>query len=500
MTDVAGALAATLDPAGLARYVTGGRWTLASHLDLLNRRLADVVAGGNGRVLVLMPPRHGKSELCSVYLPAWYLGTHPDRRVILASHEADFAASWGRRSRDVLEEHGRSLFGVEVRSDSAAANRWDIAGRRGGMITAGVGGTLTGRGCDLLIIDDPHKSAEEAQSQTYRDRVWDWYRAVARTRLEPGASVVVIQTRWHEDDLAGRLLTGGEHGGEQWEVLGLPALAEEDDPLGRAHGEPLWPERFSLEELTRIRRSIGSHWWAALYQQRPQPLDGGIFKRSWFRRFRSRDDRYELIQPEGAKVVTMGDCRRFCTVDLAASTKTSADYTVVATWAATPDKDLLLLDRVRLRLEGPDHVPLLRTTYQRWKPGFIAIERTGFQLTLIQQATREGLPVRELVADTDKISRALVAAARMEAGTVYFPADEPWVGEFEDELLAFPSGRHDDQVDVLAYAAIQLVSRPVIAAARGDESDEAHQAAYSAPRRSSIWGDIDEAPFERRLW
>ena len=201
MADLGRAMAATLDPSALARYVSRGRWRLARHLEVLNGHLVELSTGASGRLVVCMPPRHGKSELCSVYLPAWYLGTHPERRVILVGHEADFAASWGRRVRDVLEEHGGGLFGVGLRADSAAAHRWDITGYSGGMVTAGVGGTITGRGADLLIIDDPHKSAEEAGSVTYRERVWDWYRAVARTRLEPGAGVVVVQTRWHEDDL-----------------------------------------------------------------------------------------------------------------------------------------------------------------------------------------------------------------------------------------------------------------------------------------------------------
>ncbi|MCH7584918.1 MAG: phage terminase large subunit [Acidobacteria bacterium] len=488
--DMAGALAATLDPAGLARFATGGRWVLARHLEELNRRITELVSDRGERLLVAMPPRHGKSELVSAYLPAWYSGSHPDRRVILASHEADFAASWGRRVRDILEEHGQALFGVTVRADSAAAHRWDIAGHRGGMITAGVGGTITGRGADLLIIDDPHKSAEEVQSLTHRERVWDWYRAVARTRLEPGANIVLIQTRWHEDDLAGRLLAEADTAGEKWEVLSLPALAEADDPLGRALGEPLWPERFDLDELAAVRRSMGSYWWAALYQQRPQPLGGGIFKRDWFRYYRTAGGAYRLLQPDGSAThVSAADCVRFCTVDLAVSTKTSADFTVVATWAETPNKDLLLLDRVRQRLEGPDQVPLLRRVYEQWSPSFIGIERVGYQLTLIQEANREGLPVRELTADRDKISRALVAAARMDAGTVYFPAGASWLGEFEDELLAFPSGRYDDQVDVLAYAAIQLVNRPEIAAWICDD-DDAIQEAMTAPRRSALWGEL----------
>jgi predicted phage terminase large subunit-like protein len=422
-----------------------------------------------------------------VFLPAWFLGTYPDRRVILAGHEADFAAGWGRRVRDILEEHGPSLFGVRLREDSAAAFRWDLEGHSGGMLCAGVGGTITGRGADLLIIDDPHKSAEEVQSSTSRQRVWEWWQAVARTRLEPGGSVVVVQTRWHEDDLAGRLLADD---GEPWEVLSLPALAGDIDPLGREPGETLWPERYSLEELERLRRSVGSYWWAALYQQRPQPLGGGIFKRQSFRYYQLAPDGYLLRQPDGStRFVADGSCVRFCTVDLAASVSTSADYTVVATWAQTPNRDLLLLDRVRARLEGPDQVPLLQRVNQQWHPSFIAVEKVAYQLTLIQHATRQGLPIRPVTADRDKVSRALVAATRMEAGTIYHPQNASWLAEWEDELLAFSTGRHDDQVDVLAYAAIQIGSRSEVAAAQGDDSDRALAEAYNAPRHSVMWGD-----------
>ena len=207
MTELGAQMTATLDPAGLARYVTRGAWKIAPHLDLLSRRLVAVACGEVRRLLVVMPPRHGKSLLCSVFFPAWYLGTYPDRRVILASYESDFAAGWGRKTRDVLEEHG-PLFGVSLRSDSSAANRWDIAGRAGGMISVGVGGAATGRGADLFIIDDPVKSLEDAQSEAMSRRAWDWYRGVARTRLEPGGAIVLIMTRWAEQDLAGRLLAG----------------------------------------------------------------------------------------------------------------------------------------------------------------------------------------------------------------------------------------------------------------------------------------------------
>ena len=447
-------MTATLDPAGLARYATQGRWVLAPHLEVLNRKLVDLAAGRIRRLLVTMPPRHGKSELCSVYLPAWYLGNYPERRIILASYESDFAASWGRRVRDVLEQHGH-LFEVSLRADSAAAYRWDLDGYAGGMIAVGVGGAATGRGADLFIIDDPVKSPEEAQSQTMSRRIWDWYRGVARTRLEPGGAVLLIMTRWSEDDLAGRLLADPD--GEAWEVLNLPAIAEDNDPIGRVPGEALWPERFPLSELQATRKAVGSYLWSVLYQGRPAPLDGNVFRRPWFRYWTPMGDSYQL-EPD-SRVIPANSCRRFITVDLAVSEKQSADYTVAAVWAVTNNQDLLLLDRIRKRIPGPDQIPLLRRLYDQWAPDTIGIEAVAYQLSIIQHARRDGLPVKELKPDRDKVSRALVAAARLEGGTVYWPATAPWLDEWENELLLFPNSRHDDQVDTLAYAAIELAKR-----------------------------------------
>lgn len=196
------------------------------HLAVLNHSLEAVAAGSVKRLLVAMPPRHGKSFLASQYFPAWYLGKFPDRRIILCSYEADFAAGWGRKVRDTLEECGQEVFGVKIRPDSSAANRWDIEGRLGGMITAGVGGPVTGKGADLCLIDDPVKNYEEAASPRYRERAWDWYRSVTYTRLEPDGAVVLIMTRWNEADLAGMILREAEGIGEHWEVLTMPALSE----------------------------------------------------------------------------------------------------------------------------------------------------------------------------------------------------------------------------------------------------------------------------------
>lgn len=451
-------------PAGLAALASNGRWQLAPHLARLNSALLDVWAGDCRRLIIEMPPRHGKSEFASRFFPAWFVGKEPDKRVILASYEAEFAATWGQKARDILREWGQPVFGARLNTSSAARNLWNVARRSGGMTTAGVGGPITGKGADLLIVDDPVKNAKEANSATIRDQIWDWWQSTAYTRLEPGGAAIIIMTRWHEDDLVGRLLRAEADGGEPWRRLRLPALAEADDPLGRAEGEALWPARYGAERLAEIRSVVGSYWFSALYQQRPQ-VDGGlVFRRPWFRTYRAargadgQPTHYELAADAGVKRVPVDACYRLSVVDLAVSTSNSADWTVVSTWAVTPDRELVLLDVVRDRVEGADHMPLVRRTFERWRPSFVGIERTAYQLALVQTAVRAGLPVLQLVADRDKLSRALVASARYEAGMVYHPAAAPWLEAWEAELLAFPNGAHDDQVDTAAYAAISLMS------------------------------------------
>lgn len=434
--------------------------------------LMRVERGEIKRLIVMMPPRHSKSETTTVKFPAWYLGRNPDKRVIIASHTAALALRFSMRARNDLAQFGPEVFGVGVDPNSSAMYRWDVLDREappgrppGGMIAAGIGGPITGMGAHLAIIDDPVKGPEDANSQVQRDNVWDWYRFVLRTRLQPGAAVILVLTRWHEDDLAGRLLRAAEQDptADQWTVLRLPAIAEENDPLGRAQGEALWPEQYDEAALAQIRASVGSYVWAALYQQRPLPAGGGVFKREWFRYWeKDGDEWYVLLRPEGPQRVPVSRCWRFAVVDLAASTKETADYTVVSTWAVTPNRDLLLLDVVRTRMEGPDQRHLIRSTWERWRPSFIGIERAGYQLTMVQEMRRQGLPVRELHADRDKVARALVAAARYEGGTVYHPVSAPWLEEWERELLTFPAGAHDDQVDTASYAARVLVETQTV--------------------------------------
>ncbi|PZR80339.1 MAG: hypothetical protein DLM65_08500 [Candidatus Aeolococcus gillhamiae] len=469
---------AALSPASLALAVDR-RYEVPPHLELLDSAIVEAVATG-GRLLVEMPPRHGKSELCSHYTPAWFVGTHPEKRVMLASYEADFAAGWGRKARDVLEQHGSNLFGVEVRADSAAAARWDLRDHAGGMVTAGVAGAITGRGADLLIIDDPVKSVEESESDTYRDRVWEWWRGTALTRLEPGGSVIVIMTRWHEDDLAGRLLSGGD---ASWHVLRLPALAEEGDLLSREPGEALWPARYDADMLARRREEMGTRLFSAEYQQEPVPAGGSIFRREWFRYYRPVADGAFVL--DGGVYVAGADCRRVMTCDLAVSTKTSADYTVLACWAVTKANQLLLLDLQRSRMEGPDIVPALRRMYESWHPATVGIESVAFQLSIVQEARRAGLPVRELKPDRDKVSRALTAAARMEGAGVFFRAGAPYLGDLEAELLRFPAGRHDDMVDVLSYAIAEVTQRRRTLRCHTDD------APASGPPAGYTWRPLD---------
>jgi predicted phage terminase large subunit-like protein len=261
-----------VSPATFAQLTSQGKWQPARHLAYLDRAILEAIdqaaAGQLDGLVVSMPPQHGKSELCSKYLPAWYLGIHPDRRVILTSYEADFAATWGRKARDVLERHG-GVFGIRVSKRSGAMHRWDIDGRDGGMSTAGVGGPITGRGAHLLIIDDPIKNDEEARSSTCRQKQWEWWQSVASTRLRPGGLSILIQTRWHRDDLTGRLLEHARFSGQRWRVVRFPAVAEHEDILGRSPGEALWPEMYSRERLEQARTGRTEYYWQAMYQQNP---------------------------------------------------------------------------------------------------------------------------------------------------------------------------------------------------------------------------------------
>jgi predicted phage terminase large subunit-like protein len=430
----------------LAIHDTVGRWIMADHLSVLNRLLVEVATGALNRLMIAMPPRHGKSWLTSCYLPAWYLGTYPDRRVILASYEADFASSWGRKARDVLTRC-TSLFGVRVRGDSSAASRWDIQGHEGGMITAGVGGPITGRGADLLIIDDPIKNAEEAQSETYRAKAWDWYESTAYTRLEPGGRIVLIQTRWHNDDLAGRIL---RESAEPWTTAIWPAIAEADDPLGRAPGAPLWPDRYPIERLMEIKQAIGPRWFGALYQQRPVPAEGLVFRREWF-------------PTVDAAPVELESVRYW---DMAASAPRHGrdpDWTVGVLMGRTAAGIYYVLDVRRVQATPGDIETLIRrTAEQDGRDVAIAIEEepgaSGKMVIDYYVKALAGWRVHGCRLTGDKRLRAEPLAIQAQAGNVRL-LRAPWNKAFLDELEEFPVGRHDDQVDAASGAFGRLVRK-----------------------------------------
>ncbi len=435
-------------------YDGQGRWQPARHLDVICETMQEIATGPGGkRVIIQVPPRYGKSQVCSKRFPAWYLGNWPDREVMLTSYSADLSLDFSEKSRTALRRH-QKIFGVNLSREVAAKNHWMVDGYEGGLVAAGVGGPITGRGANVLIIDDPFKNFAEAMSKTYRETVWNWYLSTARTRLAPGGSIVLIMTRWHHDDLAGRLEKGME--GIPWQIIRFPALAEENDPLGRKPGCALWPERFPLEELEKLRLA-NELIFAAMYQQRPSLIEGNLFKRHHFRYYERTGNNLKLFKPDGDSLVDLNQCAIIQTCDPAGSTATSADYFVLSTWAITPFRDLILLEVVRVKLEGPDQPGLLRSAFEKWRPVIQGIETKNMGLTLFQDLKRQGLPVKELKPDTDKYTRAIPMAARYEAGTVYHPRNQsPWLYDFEEELLAFPMGEHDDQVDTAAYAALLL--------------------------------------------
>lgn len=249
-----------------------GRWTPGRHHELIARKLEAVERGEIKRLMILLPPGHGKSEQVSRKFPAWYLGRNPEKHIILTSYGSELPHEFSEVARDTFATWGPILWGLELSRTQATKSNWRVRGHRGGMVAAGIGGPVTGRRAHLLIIDDPIKNHLEANSRAHRNSDWEWYRTVARTRLMPGAAIILVMTRWHEDDMAGRLLKEAAAGGETWEVIRLPALAEEDDLLGRAKDEPLWPEfGFDLKWAENEKVTQGSYNWSALYQQtRPE--------------------------------------------------------------------------------------------------------------------------------------------------------------------------------------------------------------------------------------
>lgn len=478
---------ATATPSSFAAAVHKG-WMEPRHVAHLNRCIVGTVQKPDGRLIVAMPPRSGKSMLVSHYSPAWFVGCNPDLQTILCSYEADFAASWGRKARTVLEEHGNEYFGVTVDPTTRAANRWQIKGHTGGMMTAGAGGPITGKGFHLGIVDDPFKNAEEAASETIRSKVWEWYQSTFRTRAEPDASIIVVATRWHEDDLTGRLLADMAEGGEEWQVVNFPAVAEEFDVLGREPGEPLWPERYSLAALKEIRRSVGAYYWAALYQGTPTPADGGVFSREWF-----PIQRLPHFDPKRCTAIRYWD--------KAASTKKGSDYSVGALLVEC-DGLIFIVDVKRGRWSSHKRETTIKATIHQDRvhfsniQTFVEVEPGSSGIDSAQSTVRSNLGqiVRLHRPTGDKETRARPLSAYAEAGLVRIcPACLSYPGTFHEillhELEIFPNGRHDDQVDAASGAFNRLAEAVSLGVEYGQ---------YDAPQSDTTHRQPEEVPLHTR--
>lgn len=410
---------------------------------LIAEALEAVERGELDRVIIMTPPRHGKSELVSVRFPAWYLGRHPDRRIIGTSYSAHLATRFSGQARNQLDDPRWPFPGIELTGDTRSKSSWDIAGHTGGYVAAGVGGPITGSGAHLAIIDDPIKNAEEADSATYRQKVWDWYQTTLYTRLEDRGAIVLVLTRWHMDDLAGRLLAAQDAGGDRWHVVKLPAIAEEHDQMGRAEGEALWPEKYGVAELERIKRAVGSRTWAALYQQRPAPAEGGILKRHWWRFYEQAPDYAdEVIQ----------------SWDLAFKDTKSSAYVVGQVWARN-GADFYLIDQVRDKLSFTETVRAIETLSAKWPMAAAKLVEDKANGPAVLDSLSARVPgLIPIQPHGSKEARAHAVSPFIEAGNVWLPTPQnaPWVSDFVEECAAFPAGTYADQVDAMTQALDRL--------------------------------------------
>ena len=419
----------------------------ARHQKFLIGKLEDVEQGRIKRLMILMPPGHAKSTYTSILFPPWFMGRNPTKQIIGSSHTAELAESFGRKVRNIIaSEEYQMIFPVQLTGDSKAAGRWGLV-QGGEYFGVGVGGSVTGRRADGTIIDDPIRSREDADSETIREKTWEWYRSDLRTRLKPNAFIILIQTRWHEDDLSGRILPenySGESGlitardGEMWEVINFPAIAEADDILGRNPGEALWPEWYNAEMLQQERISQGERNWSALYQQRPSPETGDYFQRDWIKYYEER--------PKDLTFYGGSDY---------AITDNGGDYTVHGVIGVDSDSNIYLVDWWRERTNTEHWINVFIELVRKWHPSKWAeengqiIKSVGPFIDKRMQETKVYIFREQFTSSTDKATRAQSIRGRMSQGKVFFPRTG-WAEKLIHELMRFPVGKYDDQVDVLS--------------------------------------------------
>jgi predicted phage terminase large subunit-like protein len=438
---------ADLENADMSRYMP------AEHHRLIAEKLEAVERGDILRLIITIPPRHGKTELTSDRFTAWFIGRDPYREVMLATYNQTFAEDRGRKIRDIMQspEYAQVFPEARLKKDSKAADRLGLTD--GGVaFFLGVGGSATGRGADLFTIDDPFKNREDAESPATRDAVWSWFTSSAFTRLLPGGRMVIILTRWHEDDIVGRIQNPDYVDPEEaakWEIFTLPAIANDDDALGRKKGDALWPARYPVETLTSIRRTIGPRDWSALYQQSPTPDDGQYFLRTMFKP-------YQMGEFPAA-------VNRYGASDHALGTKQQNDASVLGTAGVDNHGSIWIPpDVVWGRLPPEEAVEAMLDQLRRNKPIFWWAEK-GHISQSIGPFLRERMrneqvyaAIEEMTPSKDKLTRARSIMARAAMSPIRVPAFMPWWPDALDQLLKFPNGKHDDFVDWLSWIGIGL--------------------------------------------
>ena len=416
------------------------------HHALMARKFEEIANGETKRLIINMPPRHTKSEFASFMLPAWFLGRFPNKKIIQCSNTAELAVGFGRKVRNLVdsEVYAKIFPNVALRSDSKAAGRWST-NANGEYFAIGVGGTVTGKGADLLIIDDPHSEQEAALAAgdpSVFDKVYEWYTSGPRQRLQPGGSIVVVMTRWSKRDLTGKILQAmTDRDGDEWEIIELPAILPSE--------KPLWPEFWSYDELSKLRIELPLSKWSAQYQQNPTSEEGALVKREWWME-------WEKEAPPQCQFIIQS-------WDTAFTKSERADYSACTTWGVfykdenENDPHIILLDALKERMEFPELKARALEYYQEWQPDAFIIEAKASGAPLIFELRRMGIPVQEFTPTrgNDKISRLNSVTDLFASGRVWAPRKR-WAEEVIEEMAAFPNSDHDDLVDSSTQALIRF--------------------------------------------
>ena len=410
------------------------------HHRKIAKKFEDIANGKIKRLIVNMPPRHTKSEFASYLFPAWMVGKNPKLKVIQTTHTGELAVRFGRKMKNLVDtnEFAQIFDECKIAADSKAAGRWET-NKGGEYYAAGIGGAITGRGADLLIIDDPH-SEQDALSDTALDSAYEWYTSGPRQRLQPGGSIVIVMTRWSTKDLTGQLLKAQtEPKADQWEVIEFPAILPSE--------KPVWPNYWKLEELESVKASLSEAKWQAQWQQNPTSEEGSIIKREWWKKWEEDDipDLVHVIQ----------------SYDTAFSKKETADFSAITTWGVfyPPNKGphLILVDVEKGRWDFPELKKIALEQYKYWEPETVIVEAKASGTPLTQELRQLGVPVVNFSPSrgNDKHVRVNSVAPIFEAGKVYYP-NERWAEEMIEECAAFPYGEHDDLVDSMTQAVMRF--------------------------------------------